>query len=346
MKPVMRERVTQLSILLPAVLLSWLAATPAAAVTELKRGQPAAAMVVSDLDGATVNSADWRGTSLIVIFGELYHDRTLDACRQVQTVLDDPRLKNEKIRAVLVLAQDVPTAELKQHAELRKLSMTILHDPRRTVFGAYHVAVVPSVVVIDPEQRIVHAVAGMGTRFSDVITDAALFSVKKLSEASFEQTLRPEPAAVVSEAVQRAERLTQLARQLAERGSPDLAIQKYQEALSSSSDYAPANLGLGKLLLQRRRLAEAEARFRAVLASDPNSVEANLGLASVQVQRGGEELRDAERIVRELLAANPGAARPYYLLGTIQEQRQQCEAAMASYKKAAELLMQSVGQER
>ena len=64
-----------------------------------------------------------------------------------------------------------------------------------------------------------------------------------------------------------------------------------------------------------------------------------LGLAFVQAQRGGTELADAERTVRDVLGRNPAYPRAHFLLGMILEQQGKTQDAAASYKKAAQLLL-------
>jgi Tfp pilus assembly protein PilF len=195
-------------------------------------------------------------------------------------------------------------------------------------------------VIVDAEGRVVHAVAGLSPRWPDMLTDTLLFATGKLTAERFEQALNPTPTTAPASADVRAERIAQLGRQLARRGLDDLAVEKFTEALKLDPHHLAAHLDLGDLLLKRHRLPDAEAHFRAVLAEQPASVPAALGLAFVQSQRGGDELIQAERRVRDLLAANPSQARAHFLLGLICEQRRQTEDAAASFKKAAQLLLE------
>jgi Flp pilus assembly protein TadD len=174
------------------------------------------------------------------------------------------------------------------------------------------------------------------------VGDATLVSEGVLSPDQFRKTLRPE-ATEVSREQSRAARLTNLARQLLRRGLPDLAEEKYHEALELMPTYVPARLGLGLLKLRRGRLAEAELEFRTVLGSEPKSLDARLGLAYVQVLRGGEEVGEAETMLHGILAGNPPEPRAHFLLGLIHQQRSEPDEAAASFRKAAEFLMSQRG---
>jgi cytochrome c-type biogenesis protein CcmH/NrfG len=203
----------------------------------------------------------------------------------------------------------------------------------------------PSAVVIDKQGRVVHAVAGLTSRFSDVLTDSVLFAAGKLSAERLEQTLNPQASTAPGDVAARADRLTQLARQLARRGLDELAAEKYAEALKLNAHHLDAHLGLGKLLLKRRRLAEAEVHLREVLVRDPGSEDGMLGLAFIQTLRGKEETPEAEKTVRAVLAKNPSQPRAHFLLGLIQEQRERMGEAAASFKRAAQLLLERSEQE-
>ena len=310
-------------------------------VMHLKRDAEAPAITLTDQNSRAVNNQTLRDQIVILIFGETYHDKTLEACAAVDAVLQDPRLVGQSINAILVVTQD---ANGQAKAALN-LPATVARDAERKTFGAYQVAVMPSVVVIDRQGRIVHAMAGMLPRFADLLMDSLLYASGKLSADNLERSLSPAPATPASESELRAERLAQLARQLMRRGLDEMASEKYAEALQLNPNLASAHLDLGTLLLKHKRLAEAEKQFRAVLAEDANSLQANLGVAFVQTLRGGKELDDAEGTVRAVLARSPAQPRAHYLLGLIQERRGNQTDAAASFKRASELLLERAEQE-
>jgi tetratricopeptide (TPR) repeat protein len=329
-----RERVIVLALAL------MLLATSAHGVTHLRRGDAAPTLALKDLRGADVDTAKFRGGTVVLIFGEPYHEKTRQACALLQAGLRDSRLEGEPVAALLVCAQPV-----KPEDERAAAPATIVRDGDRRAFGQYQVAVMPSVVVIDKDGRVVHALAGMTPRFGDVLLDSLLFASGRLSAAQYDAALNPAPATGPAAADLRAERASQLARQLARRGLDDLAAEKFAEALTLDPDHVPAHLELGMLMLKRQRLPDAEQHFRAVLARQPASMQASLGLAFVQAQRGGAELDLAERTVRDLLARNPSLPRAHYLLGLIDEQRGKPQDAAADYKRAAQLLLERADEE-
>ena len=340
LRPRLRRRVALIACLLAAL------TAPAGAVMHLKQGMDAPPIKLKDVSGGEIGTAELRGRVVVVIFGEIYHEKTRDACAQVQAMIQDPRLVEQKIVPLLITSQEGKAEDYKLEAA-RQVSVTVLRDVQRQVFGVYQVAVMPSVVVIDKEGRVVVAVAGMIPRFSDILNDALLYAAGKLSDEQYRRTLNvtTQPAATgPTDAALRSERLASLGRQLARRGLDELAAEKFAEAIQLDPRHTAVQLDLGMLQLRHKRLAEAEKQFRLVLAEQPNSTQARLGLAFVQATRGGAELDQAETTVRELLSKQPAQPRAHYLLGMILEQRGKPAEAAASYKKAAELLLEG-GQE-
>ena len=92
------------------------------------------------------------------------------------------------------------------------------------------------------------------------------------------------------------------------------------------------------LYLSRRRLAEAETEFDAVLALVPNDLDAQLGRSYVQILRG-EDAADVERGLRQILSRHPTEGRAHYLMGLVHQQRNDLEQAATSFRHAAESLM-------
>lgn len=304
------------------------------------QGSVAPVLELSDLDGTPFDPDRVKGRVYVLIFGELYHQPTRQGCGEVDRVLNDPRLSGDTITPILIIAQDASRLDLKTQADSLGLAGMILHDPERKAFAEYRVSVMPTVVVVGPDGKVVYSLAGLTPRFGDILTDALLVGLGRLSMDRFAEALHPTTESSLTEEQIRANRVTQLARQLGRRGLDEMADEKYHEALTLWPQSVEARLGLGRLDLKRGRIADAEAQFRAVLATSPNVVEATLGVAYVQTVRGGDELVEAERMVREVLDRDNSQPRAHYLLGRINEQRGKMTEAAANYKRAAELLLE------
>lgn len=319
-------------------LVAWV--EPACAVTHLKRGDDAPQVELTDATGAAISTDSLRGRTVVLIFGELYHGKTVEACVKIHQAIADERLRGEPIRPLLIVSQQMNPDQLHEMARDNEHALpTILHDVDREVFATYRVAVLPSVVVIDPEGRVAHVIASMTTDFADRVTDALLLATGKITNEQFEARSHPQVEPGLTGDQARAHRLTMLAGQLSARGLVALAEQKYAESLELDPRQTAAWVGMGTLKLKRGRLSEAEQQFRKALEQDPQSTDAALGLAFVMTRRGGDELPEARKLTRKVIANDPSQPRAHYLLGLIHEQLGDSEAASDSFKRAAELLL-------
>ncbi|MHC4773721.1 MAG: tetratricopeptide repeat protein [Planctomycetota bacterium] len=314
--------------------------------TDLKRGDPAPPLVMEAIDGHRVDTGAMRGRVVLLLFGEAGQDKTHQACREIVTALEAKQLADQPIDWILILSKSSSIIDLDLDAIEIEPPPVIVRDETRSAFGAYKTLVVPTVVVVGRDGRVVHALASYTNRFGDIVFDALSVAVGSLSVEEFEQMLHPPTdASAELHARRRAGRLVHFADRLCQRGLDDMAEAKYVEALELAPGLRSAQLGLGNLLLRRGRFDEAEHEFVKVLAEEPESPSARLGRAFVSAYRGGPELDQAESTARELIEHDGSWARAHFLMGLIHEQRGDHAAAADSFRTAAELLLSRIGPE-
>ncbi|MFO0829378.1 MAG: tetratricopeptide repeat protein [Phycisphaerales bacterium] len=304
------------------------------------RGEPAPPVRLKDLHGTEVNARALAPRSIVFVFGELDHPGTVQACAEVLDAMSDPHLEPDSVVPILVVAKKADPAALREQAAKGRFPALVLHDEARDVFGAYHVLVLPSVVVVNGKGDVVHSMPGFVPRFKEIVTESMLVAAGVDPPSKLEQVIDPNGVPAPTPEAARASRLAHLGGELAKHRLYDMAEARFAEALSVSPDSVEAKLGLGNLMLEQKRTKDAEALFRSVLASHADSIDAILGLAAAQLAEGGDALDAAETAVRGVIGQTVSNARAHYLLGRILEERANLAAAALEYRKAAELLMQ------
>ena len=311
---------------------------PVYGVTQLKAGDEAPNFELANADGAVINNESLRDHAVVLVFGEIYHSKTIEACRVIEDALAGEQLRGQQVETLLIVTKKEQGGTDGRVAAAPD-KMGVLYDLDREAFGAYHVTVLPSVVVIDARGRVAHSIAALIPDFSDRLSDAVLLALGRLTQEQFDARRHAQAGTGLTEDQAQARRLTMLAGQLSARGLVPLAEQKYAESLALDPEQTDAWVGMGRLKLRRGKLAEAEQQFQKALEVAPESADAAIGLAFVMTRRGGDELAEAERLVRGVLSRDPAQPRAHYLMGLIKEQGGDSEAAAASFKKAAELLL-------
>lgn len=128
-------------------------------------------------------------------------------------------------------------------------------------------------------------------------------------------------------------------------GDEASAFRAFQEAILTMPDLAPAWNNIGTLHESDGRDPIAEDHYRRSVEIDPTLAEARLNLARVLYKRG--DFAEAEKVVREVIAAKPAGILPHAhdLLGKIYHAQARFDVAEAEYRKAIELDPTSAGLE-
>ena len=300
------------------------------------RGADAPEITATSVGGTPISTGQFSDRPLALIFGEFTNPRTFQACEEVLAILEEDRLAGTNVVPILLTAHEVTEDDVAARPP-DSLPAVIMMDPQRAAFGAYKVLVVPSVVIVGADRKVVYAAPGFLPQFKTLARDALLVATGQKSSRELEQSIsgdEPEPGAST-----RADRLVGLAEELARHGLYDMAEARLMEALSLERDHARGRLALGQLRLRQGRIEDAETQFRRVLELQPESFEGALGLARVQITRGGADLDAAEESVRAALEKDPSSPMAHYLMGLIYDQGARWKDAAASYRAALEQLL-------
>jgi hypothetical protein len=314
-----------------------LAAAPAP--TDLEPGAEAPPLGLRAIDGTSLGPADLAGRVVLVMFGESGQARTMEACREIHGLLDERLLAAGEVRWVLVLSKSSRVPDLEPVLAGFRHPPVVAHDATRAAFGAYGVVVMPTAVVVDPDGRVVYALAGYNHRFAETVVDAVDVGLGRMTVAQFREALHPTAADGAGAAAVRATRMARLAARLARRGRAEEALAGYREALATDPACLEARLGLGRLRLRSGDREQALAEFEQALALDPDSIDAALGVAVVCARGAPPDLDRAESLALAVLEREPTAARAHYVLGLVHEGRGATTEAVASFRTAAEMLL-------
>jgi Tfp pilus assembly protein PilF len=279
---------------------------------------------------------------VLLIFGEAYHQPTQEALIALRKIYKADGLTEVDVPVYLIVSQ-TPTSEQQAQLEMKeKIRVEILLDKDQTAFGDYRVIVLPSVVVVDAQGRINLALSGLPLTFSDMVEDAVLFSVGRMTREQYESSRSaPQESPEQEETAAKAARLTGLAGQLMRRGFDELAQERYHQVLTLDPNYLPARIGLARCFIQSNRLPEACEQLEKVLQVDKDHTEANLLMAWVEIRRGGDELASAKWRLNWLLTTHPSHPQANYLMGLVCEAQGDKDRALEHYKKAAQLLLET-----
>ena len=338
--PSLRQRCDNALLLLQtlALLAACILNCPALADAQPVPGDTAPTLTFTTINGEAISTDSLRGSIQVLLFGKTDQQLTTSACEEIAHALSDPTLDGIDLKWLYILSKSSDPAQAESCAKGTKRQPVFIYDSNRQAFGAYSIIALPTVIIIDDQNRFVHFMPGLSPRFSDIFCAAVLHADGRIDRPGFEQVLKPETNKKSQSRV-RAERIIQLARHASKRGLDDMALKQYLRAYEVDPTYTVAALAAGYLYLKQNKLDQAEQTFHAILKLDQTSPDANLGLASVYTARRGDFLQKAQLLVSKVLTGNAKLARAHYVQGLIYEASDQTEKAAASYKQAAELLL-------
>jgi tetratricopeptide (TPR) repeat protein len=277
----------------------------------------------------------------ILIFGEPYHQQTLESLVELRKIRDAVGLTEADLRVFLILSQTPDQEQMAQLREKEKIGVEILLDKNLKAFGDYGVTVLPSTVVIDKQGRIDLALSGVPLSFADMVEDAILLATGRITRQQRESSESAAPTVAEQESVKQAHRLASLAGQLAARDFTALALQRYREALELDGTYLQARIGMARCLVKLNLLPDAIAELQKVLQTDANHVEANLIMSQLEIMQGGDGITEGKVRLQRILTVNPDHPEANYLMGTVCEVQGETDHALNYYKKAAKRLLET-----
>lgn len=313
-----------------------------AGMIDVKHGDIAPEIVLNDITGREHSLDEFRGKALVILFGQSSHEKTRLACDALRKVVNEPELRCQPIQWLLVLSKSSHLEDLGMNLNESRIPPLVLHDIERKTFGDYGIVVLPTLVVIDPEGKVVHAETGLLPRFSDMAYHAIRVAIGCIAYVEFTQMQLPHQEQAPTTDTLRSQRLIHLAEQLTTHNLNVMAIAKYREALELNPESFVAHLGLGNVLLRDQKYELAKAAFRRARVLQPDSVEAALGQATALAYGDADDLAASQTIVSELRKQHPGAARVHFVLGLIEERRGQMTEAAIHYRTAAEMLLREM----
>jgi len=278
----------------------------------------------------------------ILIFGEAYNQQTLESLVKLKEIAETIGLNETDLNVFLIISH---TPEQQQAEQLRgtdKIVAEILLDKNLKAFGDYGVTVLPSIVVIDKQARIDLALSGVPLSFADMVEDAILLATERITLQQFESSRTSTQQTVAQqESEKRVQRLTSLARQLANRNYTELALKRYRQVLELNDTYTEARVGMARCLIKLNLLPDATEELQKILQNDPEHVEANLVMSQIEIIRGADGIEAGKRRIQRVLSVDPVHPEANYLMGTVYEAQGQIDQALNYYKKSARLLLKT-----
>ncbi|MFC1604049.1 tetratricopeptide repeat protein [Planctomycetota bacterium] len=293
-----------------------------------------------EFSGTTVNKQVFtykhnQDKTLMVVFLSPGHKRSARAVADVEEIVRQLGTNAERLQIVIAV-NDSNNVDFSSLQKDSAKNIHVLLDSEYKLWGKFGIIAIPTVVISDPNDKVLCVKAGHGYDFVPVVRSY-------INQAlGFAQKETPEDAGRVKTVANdtitaRLKRHLQMAKILEQKSRLESAIAEIQKARELDPDSAEAALELGELFCRAGRSKEAFGvadSLRVTKRSD----KARLLLISGWAKRQMGDLDAAEKLLLEATTLDPKSTRALFELGNIYQSRQEIEKAMKSYHKALTII--------
>lgn len=212
----------------------------------------------------------------------------------------------------------------------------ILDDDHYNIWGKFGVIATPTVVITDPQGKVLCVKPGHAYDFVPVIKSRLFQALEIPYDVSPDDTSTVRTV-VNSTMPAKAKRHLQMAKLLSEKGRIRLALEQAQMAYEIDPNSQEVALELGELLCRAGQAQEA-LKLVGSLSGQSNRDKARINLVMGWAKRQLDQLDKAEKHLQDGIHQDPMSPRLYFELGRIYQQRNDSKKAMQAYFRALQLI--------
>jgi hypothetical protein len=277
------------------------------------------------------------GKVLILAFLSSGKKRSQEAVEDILGVLSSIPPERLTSLQVAFVMQNVDNRQF--IASIQKEAPTVVHildDDRYDIWGKFGVIATPTVLICDPQGKVLCVKPGHAYDFAPVVKSRLFQALEIPYDASGDDaaTVRTVANSTVSA---KAKRHLQMAKLLSGKDKIGSAIEQAQMAYEIDPNSPEVALELGELLCRAGQVQKAIKLVSAVPAEN-NRDKARVSLTLGWANRQMGKLEKAETFLQQGIGQDPTLPRLYFELGRIYQQRKDCEKAMQAYFRALQLI--------
>ncbi|UCE48909.1 MAG: tetratricopeptide repeat protein [Phycisphaerales bacterium] len=326
--------VAVVAVLAVATLMCEGASTPQRRITE---GAMTPEFSAADTTGKPFAYTQSGGKVLMLAFLSSEKKRSQGAAKDIFGLLSSvPPAKMASLQVAFVM-QDVNNKEF--IASIQKEAPSVVHildDEQHDIWGKFGVIATPTVLVSDPNGKVLCVKPGRTYDFAAVVKSRLFQALEIPYDVSPEAGTAVRTVANTTMSA-KARRHLQMAKSLAKKGRVSSAIDQAQIAQEIDPNLPEVALELAELLCRAGRAQKAiELVSKLSVQNRRDKARANLALGWANRQMG--KLEEAEKFLLEGIRQDATLHRLFFELGRIYQKRNDAEKAMQAYFRALQLI--------
>ncbi|NIO16675.1 MAG: tetratricopeptide repeat protein [Deltaproteobacteria bacterium] len=294
-------------------------------------GEAVPGFALKDAEGRDVTFTPADGKVKLVAFVSVTKN---SKSRKMLGTLDRiyQEVSRKGVGVYVVVSYEDRAEDVKAFLEEEKITLPLVFDSDRKVYGDWGLFVLPATAIVDGEGKLAFEHSSYDMEYENIVGGKVKVLAGAMTEADYEKLVRPGDEVQKSAGQTEAERLIILGKKLSSKGMHEKAAEKFMEAVDKDPENLEARTLYAESLGKSGKVDEAITELNLVLEKSPNMRDARIALGIVLIKKG-----DYDGAVENLTSAsmlNPRPQRAYYWLGNAYEKKGDLENAVKFYRKA------------
>ncbi len=261
-------------IVIVLTLISGMASAEVRALRNMNIGDTYLPFCVQQLKGEKVCSSTFKDHILVASFvkmGQLNSSKILLNMQELYSLY-----KMKKVAFICIVSGETEVPELVTFAENNKLTLPLLIDENRNLYGEFGIAAYPTIAVFGADQKLQYVFSSNSMKIKKRVEGCVKYLLGEIDVQDLERILNPVVEKIDPQRV-KSERYYNLSKKL-------FATQRYSQAkkivtssLRNNPDHALSYSLYGYILIQEEKYELALQQFEHALELEPDLEEAKSG---------------------------------------------------------------------
>ncbi len=234
-------------------------------------GEPYPAFCAQQFQGEQICSEQYENTVLVVTFFTLPQSNSEKALRDLQEIA--LRHQGKKLAVVGILSGEADLHALDEFIRAQALTIPILLDPDRRVYGDFGVFLYPATGIFDRNGILRYYLPAYRINFNKHMDGYVRFLLGEIAQNELETILHP-PVDTTAPNVKKAESYCNFAKIYFKKGDLKKVKELLELSFQASDTYAPAHALYGHVYIQEQEYRLGLEQFEMALELDPDLQEA------------------------------------------------------------------------
>lgn len=261
-------------IVIVITLISGMASAEVKALRNIDIGDTYLPFCVQQLNGEQICSSKYEDNILVASFVKMGQKSSLKILLKMQELYTLYKMKNVSIICIVSGETDVP--ELVAYAERNKLTLPLLLDENRNLYGTFGVIAYPTIVVFGKSQKLQYVFGSNTINIKKRVSGCVKYLLGEIEVNELERILHPVVEEVDPESA-RSQRYYKFSKNLFAKQHYSQAKRIVTLSLKNYPDHALSYSLYGYILIQEENYKLGLKQFEHALEFDPHLEEAKTG---------------------------------------------------------------------